>query len=486
MGADYLRDEYMEWQSRQPGQKGKLFSKHNVSSYERSLRIRCKDLKDVNLPQIDLFHCTDAKEFSALKGRITASVFFTETNSRFSGAFNAALEAYERFLQAHESSIMVSATSNSAFPEESAVGSLSESYGTLPQSNIIDGAYKDTKLRDYEHVAMSPIQKIYFGAPGTGKSFIIKTLLEAYYIAPDDRAKHCVRVTFHPDYDYSDFIGTLRPVRNKDTGQQDFIFVPGPMTRIIEECFNCPEDTFFLIIEEINRGNAPAIFGDSFQLLDRNSSGESEYKVHNEEVAAYLKEKTRYREVFDNGEIWFPSNLSILCSMNTADQNVFVLDTAFTRRFDREYVRLDFDHLNSLEPSKKKAYMGEIEVFSGDKALTDLFANTELAGDISKLKDIGQLKRNWSTFAILVNRLIDIVNDFEGTDQISEDKKLGPFFVSETDLLSKSSFINKVVYYLKQDVFRYSEQYFNSPFQKMFDEYIKETGDLFTLLKGGE
>jgi len=475
----------MEWQSKQPGPKGKLFT--STVSYASTLQKYCEYLTDISLPQTDLFYCTDAKEFAILHKRIKASIYYDDVKKKKSQTFPAALGAYQRFLNWREMGEMPAEPTIDVLPESSALKGLSVANETASSDNKLYVSNVNTAgVRDYDPVAMNPEQIIFFGAPGTGKSFEINEKIKGFHKTNDDRNAHSMRVIFHPDYDYSDFVGTLRPVRNNETGQQDFIFVPGPITRIITECFKQPRETFFLIIEEINRGNAPSIFGDLFQLLDRSSSGESEYSVRNEEVAAYLKKKTQYREIFDNGEIWFPSNLNILCSMNTADQNVFVLDTAFTRRFDREYVRIDFDRLSSLEPSKKNIYMGEINIFTGELALTDLFSNTELAGVVANLKDIGQLKRNWSTFAILVNRLIDIVNDHEGTDQISEDKKLGPFFVSETDLLSKSSFVNKVVYYLKQDVFRYSEQYFNSPFQKLFDEYTKESGDMFALLKGGE
>jgi hypothetical protein len=476
----------------QLGHKGEPFK--SSESYAKALQEYCQHLNGVDLPYADLFYCTDAKEFATLEKRVRASKNFNEVNQKkgSKGTFSAALGAYQRFLDWRESGELFTDEAISASSESNTIERLSVSNEQSSYSEIlVDASYENAstaKLRDYDPVAMNPEQIIFFGAPGTGKSFEIKEKIKTAHKNGEDIAEHCVRVTFHPDYDYSDFVGALRPVRDEEKNLLDYKFLPGPMTRILVDCFNHPKEPFFLIIEELNRGNAPAIFGDLFQLLDREPTGESIYRCNNQEVASHIKDKTLYRDIFDNDEIWFPSNLSILCSMNTADQNVFVLDTAFSRRFDREYVKIDFDRLKPLEPAKKNIYMGEIDVFSGDKALTDLFANTELAGDVGELKDIGQLKRNWSTFAILVNRLIDIVNKFEGTDQISEDKKLGPFFVSETDLLSKSSFVNKVIYYLKQDVFRYSEQYFNSPFQRMFDEYSKDTGDLFTLLllKGGE
>ena len=357
--------------------------------------------------------------------------------------------------------------------------------GTDAIDDIEDGEEPDeVELPEYVPVAMKPEQVIFFGAPGTGKSFDINERIKAFYADPDVRAARSVRVTFYPDYEYSDFIGALRPMRHPDKGL-DYEFIPGPVTRILADCFKHPSEVFFLIIEEINRGNAPAIFGDLFQLLDRGATGKSIYEIANEDVALCLRKETSYPTVFAEKKIWFPPNLSILCSMNTADQNVFVLDTAFSRRFERVYVRINFTRLNTLEGTKKDLYTGEILLFAGTLALTEVFKDTELTDAVVELDAAGLLKRNWPTFARLVNKLIDVINAREGTDQISEDKKLGPFFVSETDLSSREAFLNKVVYYLKQDVFRYVEQYFDSPFQAIYDQCVGG-GDLFALLKMGE
>jgi len=358
------------------------------------------------------------------------------------------------------------------------------------ETDVIDDARDseepdEVELSEYVPVAMKPEQVIFFGAPGTGKSYDINEKIKAVYPDHEERAAHTTRVTFYPDYEYSDFVGSLRPVRHPDRGL-NYEFIPGPMTRILADCFKHPSERFFLIIEEINRGNAPAIFGDLFQLLDRSASGKSTYEITNEEVASYLEKETKYLNTFTEKKIWFPPNLSILCSMNTADQNVFVLDTAFSRRFERVYVPIDFDRLYSMdEGPKKDLYLGETSVFAGTQPLTEVFKDTELADVVVDLDRKGLLHRNWPVFAILVNRLIDIVNSLDGVDQISEDKKLGPFFVSETDLSSRVAFLNKVVYYLKQDVFRYVDQYFDAPFQTIYDQYIGG-GDLFALLKMGE
>lgn len=343
----------------------------------------------------------------------------------------------------------------------------------------------EIEFREYFPISMKPEQIIFFGAPGTGKSFDIDQRISTFYANPEAKAAHSIRVIFYPDYEYSDFVGALRPVRHPTKGL-DYEFIPGPMTRILAECFKHPAEVFFLIIEEINRGNAPAIFGDLFQLLDRSSSGRSVYEINNSEVADCLQKETKYLNMFMEKKIWFPSNLSVLCSMNTADQNVFVLDTAFSRRFERVYIKIDFDRLDTLVGARKNIYTGEGGIFGGDKHLTEVFKDTELASYVNELEAEKKLHRNWPTFALLANRLIDIINGRDGTEQISEDKKLGPFFVSEFDLSSREAFLNKVAYYLKQDVFRYVEQYFDLPFQTIFEKYTVTTGDLFALLKMGE
>jgi len=112
------------------------------------------------------------------------------------------------------------------------------------------------------------------------------------------------------------------------------------------------------VIEEINRGNSPAIFGDLFQLLDRQENGKSEYAVQNVDVTAYFSKDPGLKRLFEEGKIWLPANFNILATMNTADENIFVLDSAFKRRFQLEYVRIDFDNM----PAE---WTKEYDIFSG-------------------------------------------------------------------------------------------------------------------------
>lgn len=339
-----------------------------------------------------------------------------------------------------------------------------------------DVAVEELQDFEYKEITMVPKQVIYYGAPGTGKSFEVdKQLIEKY---PDEEARdfHTARVVFHPDYTYSDFVGSIRPV--KPEGKPlTYEFVEGPFSELLKKCFLHSEEEFYLVLEEINRGNAAAIFGDLFQLLDRDDKkGKSSYRINNKDIAGFLKKDKRLASLFANDKVWLPSNFNIICTMNTADQNVFVLDSAFKRRFSEEYTEIDFSKLtNQLKEATA--------VFNGTTDLQQLFANTNLKNFVDKLAESGELNRDWPTFAKIVNYIIDDINEESGSEQISEDKKLGPFFVSVKDLENRKNFINKVLHYLKQDVFKYVDFYFTESYQTIHSKYINETADIFNLLK---
>ena len=329
---------------------------------------------------------------------------------------------------------------------------------------------------EYKEMIMDPTQVIYYGAPGTGKSFEVnKQLIKKY---PDEEARdfHTARVVFHPDYTYSDFVGSIRPVKSEGK-PLTYEFVEGPFSELLKKCFLHSDEEFYLVLEEINRGNAAAIFGDLFQLLDRDDKkGKSSYRINNKDIAGFLKKDKRLATLFANDKVWLPSNFNILCTMNTADQNVFVLDSAFKRRFAEEYTEIDFSKLT-------KELKEATAVFNGTTDLQQLFANTNLKNFVDKLAENNELNRDWPTFAKIVNYIIDDINEESGSEQISEDKKLGPFFVSVKDLESRKNFINKVLHYLKQDVFKYVDFYFTESYQTIHSKYINETADIFNLLK---
>lgn len=234
-----------------------------------------------------------------------------------------------------------------------------------------------------------------YGVPGSGKSWTI----EHEYCKPESVVE---RLVFHPDYTYSDFIGQILPAVAED-GQVSYKFTPGPFTNILREAYNNPGKEYILIIEEINRGNAPAIFGEVFQLLDRKVEirdidddgypiGTSEYGITNMNIAEEMYGKDRKTE-----KVRIPSNLSIIGTMNTSDQNVFTLDTAFQRRWD---MRLIENNFANVDPT-----LADAEIL--DTTVT------------------------WRNFCVEINKIV-VGNSARMTS--AEDKRLGAYFVHLRDL----------------------------------------------------
>lgn len=233
-----------------------------------------------------------------------------------------------------------------------------------------------------------------YGVPGSGKSWTI----EHEYCK---KGTNVERLVFHPDYTYSDFIGQILPNVDEE-GQVSYKFTPGPFTNILHDAYNDPEKEYILIIEEINRGNAPAIFGEVFQLLDRKTElresdddgypiGTSEYGITNANIAKIVYGDTRHK-------VRIPSNLSIIGTMNTSDQNVFTLDTAFQRRWEMRLIENNFEHV--------------------DRSLAD-----------AEILDTGV---TWQTFCTEINSII-VGNNARMTS--AEDKRLGAYFVHLKDLM---------------------------------------------------
>ena len=289
-----------------------------------------------------------------------------------------------------------------------------------------------------QSVAAPPSQIIYYGVPGCGKSNKIREQLKN---VPE---KNKVRVVFHPEYTNAEFIGQILP---KVNGHVTYEFTPGPFTQIIKRAYLNPNEHFYLVIEEINRGNAAAIFGDTFQLLDRLKAGEtdslgndpanaavntftegwSQYFVQNNDINAYIREKEDSIQIgnirFDsNTAIRLPPNLSILATMNTSDQNVFTLDNAFQRRFDMELVRNEFD---LTQPAVNAQYEAEID-------------------------DTGI---KWGKFWGWINAKITAT--LKGLSS-TEDKRLGVWFVSNVNgIIDDKIFAEKVLKFLWDDVFKF-------------------------------
>jgi len=294
-------------------------------------------------------------------------------------------------------------------------------------------------------------QLLVYGSPGTGKSYIIQKTLNLLGFTDDN----IIRAVFHQDYTYSDFVGFIAPsITSQNTIQYEF--TPGPLTTALKKALES-NDNVCLLIEELNRGNAAATFGDTFQLLDRNSSGASSYPISNNSVRDYLNHIDSVRDTLNeygigDSDIIIPSNLFIICTMNTADQNVSPIDTAFKRRFKMRYQPIFFDASN--EKILKLDTLSSLNVFD--------------------------TKGTWSTFAQRINNIIDTINN--DTQSIPEDKKLAPFFVDDIDVSCKQSFCDKVIYYLKHDVFKYNEHYFSDSYEDIYNRFVKENNNFFELL----
>ncbi|WP_420780583.1 AAA family ATPase [Streptococcus canis] len=270
---------------------------------------------------------------------------------------------------------------------------------------------------------------LFYGVPGSGKSY---TLEERY------GNEHMTRVVFHPDYMNTDFIGQILPTVKEDK-TITYEFSPGPFTKVMGEAYKNPETHYYLVIEEINRGNAPAIFGEIFQLLDRTEDGTSKYSVVNYDIS---------KEIFGNETtpIKIPSNLTLLGTMNTSDQNVFTLDTAFQRRWNMQMI------VNDISKAEHK-----------DR----LIADTSVS---------------WGAFNEVINNQIIASN---ANMLSSEDKRLGAYFISPSDLERKDidrRFSEKVIKYLWDDAFKFSrDKLFNTNVLKSLEsviiEFTSKSGD---------
>lgn len=296
------------------------------------------------------------------------------------------------------------------------------------------------------------LQRIFYGAPGTGKSNTIKREV-------DQKGLPKVRTTFHPDSDYSTFVGAYKPTsvevpvmtmigtkavpaENPDgTPRKEmkivYEFVPQAFLKAYTGAWKNQNEPFFLIIEEINRGNCAQIFGDLFQLLDRNDeTGLSEYPISpDEDIQKFLLTDKKYgfaalteeqkeaipEEVLSGELMILPQNLHIWATMNTSDQSLFPIDSAFKRRWDWQYIPIS---------DGKKGWAIEANGNHYD----------------------------WWQF-------LRKMNDQIGSTTNSEDKKLGYYFCKATNgIINAETFVGKVVFYIWNDVFK---------------DFAEEAGDLF-------
>lgn len=300
-----------------------------------------------------------------------------------------------------------------------------------------------------------------YGVPGSGKSHEIKT-------------KYCndfnlmERVVFHPDYMNTDFVGQILPTVKGEGDEKEitYDFTPGPFTRVLKKAIENPGSHYYLVIEEINRGNAPAIFGEIFQLLDRDDDGKSSYEITNYNIANVIfNEKER--------PIYIPSNLHILATMNTADQNVFTLDTAFQRRWN----------MKMIENDVTKAEHADIKIL--DTNVTWEKFNTTINNQIitSSASTLSSEDKRLGAYFVTKN-VLQYYSITENQEEISEKYKVDS---SDTERINRiiqdlnSRFGDKVIKYLWDDAFKFSrEELFDSSYkslEKVLDDFNRYTAD---------
>jgi len=299
---------------------------------------------------------------------------------------------------------------------------VSDPVTTDPEGDILEAVSPDSGLL--------PRNRIIYGAPGTGKSYGLNE--EALRNFPREEQRK--RVTFYPDYSYAQFIGCYRPVpvyrdssvdiyeadhvtecQNKQEPLIDYRFVPGPFLELLCEAKKNTDKKYVLIIEELNRADAPAVFGEAFQMLDREESGEGAFPVNlSREAIDYLRSKG----CPDAESLRLPKNLYLWATMNSADQGVMPLDAAFKRRWSFEYLPLN----------------------KHESATDSWTLNLEFNKPNSIL---------WNNFRKAINDQLQLNN-------ISEDRLIGPFFMKESELSNKDAFKNKLLLYLCDDIARHN------------------------------
>lgn len=310
--------------------------------------------------------------------------------------------------------------------ENVGLDSVSEFVGTFSKENLERTllSYGIANIGHNEELIAE--NRIFYGAPGTGKSTEARKRI---------RGSRFTTTTFHPATDYGSFVGYYKPLsKENENGEVEvsYGFQPQHFLKAYVSAWNNLSEKQFLLIEEINRGNCAKIFGDIFQLLDRDEQGFSDYVISvDKDIADYLKKElktnSQYKEAIeaivqlknhykiDEDDVYnfmcLPNNLSILATMNTSDQSLFPMDSAFKRRWNWTYIPI-----NAPENS----------VF------------IEVCSD----------KYDWFDFVKKANKKIALVTE-------SEDKKIGTFFVkSKNNIIGLDEFVNKVLFYLWNDIYK--------------------------------
>lgn len=298
----------------------------------------------------------------------------------------------------------------------------------------------ECNVKDYN------IQDIYFGAPGTGKSYGVSQLIKECYPEISEKDNPFVfKTTIYSDYSYYNFIGSVMPISKN--GEIKYEFKPGIFSQALLQAFKHPKKEIFLIVEEMSRGNIASIFGDIFQLLDRNEYGVSEYSINNDLISEYFKEN----KILENEKIYLPRNFHIIGTVNTSDQNVNVIDTAFKRRFSFIYV-----DVNPIKEENK--YLNSYSFILKDNEK--------------------EINFEWNKLYLSLNEFI--IKNLN----LNEDKQIGQFFIKFNNYKESEQkyreLQNKLIHYLWDDIQGaaisdqyniFKKEYFN------FSSLYKDFGD---------
>lgn len=308
------------------------------------------------------------------------------------------------------------------------------------------------KFENYEYKAIEDnsekkFNRIVFGAPGTGKSHQVNKAKDKL-----QNLAEFERVTFHPNYSYAQFVGTYKPV-TKDNGDIAYKYVEGPFMRLLTAALENAKDSnkgnrkrYLLIIEEINRANVAAVFGDMFQLLDRDTDGVSDYEIQtSEDVRKYLAFKLGGEDTEEKYKtLKLPNNFYIWATMNSADQGVQPMDAAFKRRWNFEYLNID---------------SGEFEIN------IPISNGVDANGKINTWEE----KIEWNTLRKAINETL------KNIPGINEDKLIGPFFLGNKEKILQ----------LKENKEEFNELFKSKILMYLFEDVVKmNPGELFSIKEG--
>lgn len=287
--------------------------------------------------------------------------------------------------------------------------SSSKEFAQVIEDDLIPSIF-NTKTKPPVHLTPRPMNKIFFGVPGVGKSYAVNKLVSG---------KKFIRTVFHPSITSSDFIGTMMPSISDEHGKREatYDYQPGAFLRALKLAEDCRVDNShaYLVIEELNRAPAESVFADAFQLLDRDMNGVSEFPVSLDINALnYLKQFAP--NSLSGDDVIIPNNLSILATMNYSDQNVFNLDNAFKRRWELEFIPIDFDNCPNFK----------FQVTNSDKNKTEV---------------------SWKAFAQTINKTFE-------ENGYADDQKIGQYFISEHEfkIFGEKIIFDKLFSYIWEEV----------------------------------